>query len=240
MSRPFNGIRTIGSGREGQREPSNSPNVSNMYSGRGISKSPYSFSNLSRQPQIQSQSHTQYALESSVDYDVGEERNIERSYSNSPIGWICETSKELCYDAQEMCIAPKERLQNRCTPQRQSHATDCDEYSDEEGPIRIGSAASHKNGSISRSTRTEYPAPELSIPKLDIFKTIGGSPLSEDTQEVPESRIVAPHVSKLAPYSVIEIRLESTNQSVAVLCSVDVLKMRSQFFGSILDNQERF
>lgn len=240
MSRLFNGIRAIGSNRDGQREPSNSPNVSNKYSGRGISKVPYNFSSQSRQPQVQSQSYTQYALDSSSDYELGQERNIERSYGDSPIGWICETSKGLCNEAQEMCFAPKERMQSRSTPLRQSHAIDCDELSDDEEPVRIGSTASHKNGSISRSMISEYQTPELSIPKLHLFTTIGGSPLSEDTQEVPESRIVAPHVSKLAPYSVIEIRLESANQSVAVLCAVDVLKMRSSFFGSILDNQERF
>ena len=54
-----------------------------------------------------------------------------------------------------------------------------------------------------------------------------------------ESRIVAPHVGKLAPSSVVEIRLQSLQEVVAVLCSVDVLKMRSGFFGEILDVQEK-
>ena len=37
-----------------------------------------------------------------------------------------------------------------------------------------------------------------------------------------ESRIIAPHVGKLAPSSVVEIRLQSLQEVVAVLCSVDV------------------
>ncbi len=59
------------------------------------------------------------------------------------------------------------------------------------------------------------------------------------TQETAEPRIVAPNVSKLSPQSVIEVRLQSLNESVAVLCSVDVLKMRSGFFHQVLAEQER-
>lgn len=53
-----------------------------------------------------------------------------------------------------------------------------------------------------------------------------------------EPRIVAPNVSKLSPRSVVEIRLQSTNECVAILCSVDVLKMRSSFFYEVLNEQE--
>ena len=41
-----------------------------------------------------------------------------------------------------------------------------------------------------------------------------------------EARIVAPNVSKLSPHSAVEVRLQSDAECVAVLCSVDVLKMR--------------
>lgn len=61
----------------------------------------------------------------------------------------------------------------------------------------------------------------------------------KNTQESAEPRIVAPNVSKLSPQSVIEVRLQSLNESVAVLCSVDVLKMRSGFFHQVLAEQER-
>jgi hypothetical protein len=53
-----------------------------------------------------------------------------------------------------------------------------------------------------------------------------------------EPRIVAPNVSKLSPRSVVEIRLQSINECVAILCSVDVLKMRSSFFYEVLNEQE--
>lgn len=54
-----------------------------------------------------------------------------------------------------------------------------------------------------------------------------------------EARIVAPNVSKLSPFSAVEVRLESGNECVAVLCSVDVLKMRSGYFHDILSEQEK-
>ena len=54
-----------------------------------------------------------------------------------------------------------------------------------------------------------------------------------------ETRIVAPNVSRLSPQSAVEVRLQSTaGQGVAVLCSVDVLKMRSGFFHDVLCEQE--
>jgi hypothetical protein len=51
---------------------------------------------------------------------------------------------------------------------------------------------------------------------------------------IGESRIVAPNVEKLSPGSVVEVRLSSSNETVAVLCSVDVLKMQSEFFHDVL------
>lgn len=53
-----------------------------------------------------------------------------------------------------------------------------------------------------------------------------------------EARIVAPNVSKLSPHSAVEVRLQSSTECVAVLCSVDVLKMRSGFFHDVLSEQE--
>ena len=41
-----------------------------------------------------------------------------------------------------------------------------------------------------------------------------------------ESRIIAPNVDRLSPASVVELRLQSLVECVAILCSVDVLKMR--------------
>lgn len=63
--------------------------------------------------------------------------------------------------------------------------------------------------------------------------------LSKDGSCTSEPRIVAPHVAKLSPQSVVEVRLQSIGECVAVLCSVDVLKMRSGFFHRVLAEQEK-
>lgn len=55
---------------------------------------------------------------------------------------------------------------------------------------------------------------------------------------VSSTRIIAPHVNKLSLGSVVEVLLEGDTESVAVLCSVDVLKMRSQLFQTLLIRQE--
>jgi hypothetical protein len=79
-----------------------------------------------------------------------------------------------------------------------------------------------------------------SIMTTDLF----AGPLQQPEHTGPrpiqgEARIVAPHVSKLSPYSAVEVRLQSNSECVAVLCSVDVLKMRSGFFHDILNEQEK-
>jgi hypothetical protein len=93
-----------------------------------------------------------------------------------------------------------------------------------------------------RTPQSSYSNPDISIPSIKLYTP--GGPLSEFSPSVAnqsqESRIVAPNVGKLAPGSVVEIRLQSIGECVAVLCSVDVLKMRSGFLGEILDEQERF
>ena len=49
-----------------------------------------------------------------------------------------------------------------------------------------------------------------------------------------EPRIIAPNVDKISPISVVEVRLQSIGECVAILCSVDVLKMRSVFFYEVI------
>lgn len=50
-----------------------------------------------------------------------------------------------------------------------------------------------------------------------------------------EPRIIAPNVDKISPISVVEVRLQSIGECVAILCSVDVLKMRSVFFYEVFN-----
>ena len=81
---------------------------------------------------------------------------------------------------------------------------------------------------------------ELAISNNTV-STLGSQSVSSKgtTNGNNESRIVAPNVDKLSPYSVVEIRLQSLTECVAVLCSVDVLKMRSMFFHQVLKDQEK-
>ena len=48
------------------------------------------------------------------------------------------------------------------------------------------------------------------------------------------TRLVAPHVDKLSESSRVEIRIQGEEEIVSVLCSADVLKMRSAYFLEIL------
>lgn len=53
------------------------------------------------------------------------------------------------------------------------------------------------------------------------------------------SKITAPNVSKLSSSSIVEVILKSSIEEVSILCSVDVLKMRSLYFQSLLSEQEQ-
>lgn len=136
-----------------------------------------------------------------------------------------------------------EESRRRINDRHDTNGTD-DEVSDGEEivPRFRNFAVSNNNGVISRTPQNLFPSKDISLPSLKLY-TPGGpySEYSPSAHQAPqESRIVAPHVGKLAPGSVVEIRLQSTVDCVAILCSVDVLKMRSGFFGEILDSQERF
>lgn len=86
---------------------------------------------------------------------------------------------------------------------------------------------------VVRTNSITQPPPSTSI-------SMFGSPEHTHLRPIQgEARIVAPHVSKLSPQSAVEIRLQSNAEYVAVLCSVDVLKMRSTFFHDILIEQEK-
>lgn len=54
-----------------------------------------------------------------------------------------------------------------------------------------------------------------------------------------QCKIMAPNVGKLSLSSCVEIHIQSDIETVRVLCSVDVLKMRSSYFQSILVSEEK-
>lgn len=53
------------------------------------------------------------------------------------------------------------------------------------------------------------------------------------------SKIIAPNVAKLSPCSTVDVVLHSNFEDAIILCSSDVLKMRSQYFESLLLEQEK-
>jgi hypothetical protein len=53
-----------------------------------------------------------------------------------------------------------------------------------------------------------------------------------------DSRIIAPYVDRLSLGSTVEVIIVSSIEAIAVLCSVDVLKMRSTYFLNLLQIQE--
>lgn len=87
---------------------------------------------------------------------------------------------------------------------------------------------------ISIGVTSEETSPTQPSYRSDSFMSA-----TNKTLDNTEPRIVAPNVSKLSPQSVIEVRLQSLSEIVAILCSVDVLKMRSGFFHQVLAEQER-
>ena len=134
-----------------------------------------------------------------------------------------------------------------------------DEFDDNEddeiytkGVFPMNGNKTRKNGVISRThprsnsrQQQRINSNAVTLSPIQMHSPLNGNISLDHFVESPnadaanESRIVAPHVGKLAPSSVVEIRLQSLQEVVAVLCSVDVLKMRSGFFGEILDVQEK-
>jgi hypothetical protein len=101
------------------------------------------------------------------------------------------------------------------------------------GSVR-GKHSSLRPASLSRSDDVLEDSQSYHLPSTLTTRESLNAELSPYT----ESKIVAPHVDKLSPLSVVEVQLQSINESVRVVCSVDVLKMRSKFFHEVLSEQE--
>ena len=90
--------------------------------------------------------------------------------------------------------------------------------------LTVNSIASGANSSLRPHARSYLQAQTSLSQSGPGTGASGGTEVSNNTNT--EARIVAPNVSKLSPHSAVEVRLQSTTECVAVLCSVDVLKMR--------------
>lgn len=102
-----------------------------------------------------------------------------------------------------------------------AHNSDVEEDSDDDNLKGIDASRRTRASPSMRSTSFENA-------KHQVMSPISRS--NENDLVSDEPRIIAPNVDKISPISVVEVRLQSVGECVAILCSVDVLKMRSVFF----------
>ena len=157
--------------------------------------------------------------------------------NSSPIGWLMNKNGEspkhpskntsIRHEFREV-VGDGDGDHYRCGRNRADNTVTDEELSDDEMFIHGVKSVSRNNGILSRSSsRNHFNTPQsISLSPLKLHTTTTtDNDCTPTGLTPPESRIVAPHVGKLAPSSVIEIRLQSMNEVVAVLCSVDVLKV---------------
>ena len=120
----------------------------------------------------------------------------------------------------------RERAAKSILSARNSDDEDSDEERNNESIRRKKQLAGSRNaGSYSE----QYKAP-LVEPSSTPAHTTGEVDSADD-----EPRIIAPNVDKISQISVIEVRLQSIRECVTILCSVDVLKMKSAFFYEVCE-----
>lgn len=88
-----------------------------------------------------------------------------------------------------------------------------------------------------------YHSPPLVSPvirkvMINPVKSLVASSCQQIDKTDNDMRVIAPNVRKVSPGSTIEIKLQSLEDSVTVLCAVDILKMKSTFFYEYLSAQE--
>lgn len=176
----------------------------------------------------------------------------------SPRQWISDFAKDCTGrgDAKDQNNSPQNKWRERAAKSILSELSDDDDEKDYDQPGDDNSDYGLHN------KKTAVPSPRIDTfvkknekqflhkdasPELPLsnnsVSTLGsksaGSRQIIDSSVTGEPRIVAPNVDKLSPSSVVELRLQSLTECVAVLCSVDVLKMRSGFFHQVLIDQEK-
>jgi hypothetical protein len=149
-----------------------------------------------------------------------EETEETTDFMNSPTNWICQSFQYL---------SPTKK-----TTQTSSYTTTSTDsssrYEEEEESLE------NQHPSISgqqRKVTFDQSSKNLTMPPSTAYS--GNFHISSHSS----SRIVAPNVAKLSPSSTVEIILHSNIEDAVILCSADVLKMRSQYFENILLEQEK-
>ncbi len=159
-----------------------------------------------------------------VSFEEYEDEN-DSNFLYSPTNWICQS---LQY------TSPVEKQRNRTTYSGQTTSSegssDHSNHSDkdqEQKPIR---------GNLTPNTPTiSQKSQERDHLNHSLQNTQLYPPISFSTA----SKIVAPNVAKLSQSSIVEINLKSNAEDVIVVCSVDILKMKSLYFQSLLLEQEK-
>jgi hypothetical protein len=95
----------------------------------------------------------------------------------------------------------------------------------EEEDSIVGTTSKHLN---------QLPKSRINKKHLEDFR----NPESTHSMGFEDSTMIAPNVEKLSPSSCVEVHLNSSSDITIILCSVDVLKMRSVFFHNLLEEQE--
>jgi hypothetical protein len=176
---------------------------------------------------------------------------VVRAPTSSPISWLCDFSREKGKKTSGnkltstlKSVDSKDRSQDYRKNAAASYFQESDEELNSFSPIPAGKQMSNvlNGGSlVMKQQAFSRQGTTISHQQATVQGPVPFLP-SESTSVRPiqgEARIVAPNVSKLSPQSAVEIRLHSSHESVAVLCAVDVLKMRSSFFHDLLLEQEK-
>lgn len=172
--------------------------------------------------------------------------------TKSPLGWLWGQSQE---KNSTRSSVPRGAAANRNDTDKRLKSTAAQSFfrTDSDEDLGLMStqqesfdlAAGPRSGS-NQPSRVSTPNKHGSnssvvMPPVPFIQMMNSTPEKTTMSARPligETRIVAPNVSKLSPFSAVEVRLQSSTDMVAVLCSVDVLKMRSGFFHDILTEQE--
>jgi len=104
---------------------------------------------------------------------------------------------------------------------------------DDESAISKAASIRNQQSTSQKKDKTRKPSPCQSISSMTTSRSTSTEVSKQNINKIestcnnktPESRIIAPHVEKLSPASVVEVRLMSRSECVVILCSVDVLKM---------------
>ena len=143
---------------------------------------------------------------------------------------------------EEQSIAPSPKLmsgQNEPLPRRNRGRDRTDDeissVTSAEAYLEISSRES-KPRSVDNNFRTAQKSTEDS----SITPSKSGLRLKSSAQIQNQSgitRIVAPNVDKLSYSSVVEVKIQGSDEIVSVLCASDVLKMRSVYFYEMLSTR---